>query len=95
MILLSCNLCDRLFAAHPTNAVCIFHFSAKSQQWTPYFSLAGGLVTEIGGLLSHGAVVAREYELPCVVNVTSATDLFTTGSLIRLDASTGTVTVLG
>ena len=53
------------------------------------------MVTEIGGLLSHGAVVAREYELPCVVNVTGATDLFTTGSLIRLDASTGTVTVLG
>uniref|UniRef100_K1QPR0 Putative phosphoenolpyruvate synthase n=1 Tax=Magallana gigas TaxID=29159 RepID=K1QPR0_MAGGI len=37
--------------------------------WTPYFPLLGGLVTEMGGLVSHGAVVAREFQLPCVVNL--------------------------
>lgn len=62
--------------------------------WTPYFSLASGLVTEIGGLLSHGAVVAREYGLPCVVNVTNACQLIVTGMYIRIEGSTGTITVL-
>ena len=52
--------------------------------WTPYFSLASGLITEIGGLLSHGAVVAREYGLPCVVNVKGATRVIKTGDTILL-----------
>ena len=47
--------------------------------WSPYFPLISGLVTEIGGLLSHGAVVAREYGLPCIVNVRKATSLLKTG----------------
>eukprot|EP00946_MAST-07B_sp_MAST-7B-sp1_P004674 g4674.t1 len=62
--------------------------------WTPYFSLAAGLVTEIGGLLSHGAVVAREYGLPCVVNIKNACDRFQTGSFIRIEGNTGSVIVL-
>ena len=62
--------------------------------WTPYFSLASGLVTEIGGLLSHGAVVAREYGLPCVVNVENACSRFRTGMLVRIEGKTGTVTVM-
>ena len=62
--------------------------------WTPYFSLASGLVTEIGGLLSHGAVVAREYGLPCVVNVENACSRFRTGMLVRVEGKTGTVTVM-
>lgn len=62
--------------------------------WTPYFSLASGLVTEIGGLLSHGAVVAREYGLPCVVNVDEACSRFRTGMMVKIEGSTGTVTVL-
>ncbi|XP_013383895.1 uncharacterized protein LOC106154170 [Lingula anatina] len=47
--------------------------------WSPYFPLISGLVTELGGLLSHGAVVAREYGLPCVVNIPKATHLFAIG----------------
>lgn len=47
--------------------------------WTPYFPLLGGLVTEMGGLVSHGAVVAREFQLPCVVNVPNATHLLQSG----------------
>lgn len=61
--------------------------------WTPYFSLASGLVTEMGGLLSHGAVVAREYGLPCVVNVTGACSTLQTGDHILLDATAGVVTL--
>lgn len=45
------------------------------------FPILKGLVTEIGGLLSHGAVVAREYSLPCVIAVENATNSFKTGMM--------------
>lgn len=60
--------------------------------WSPYFAALGGLVTEIGGLISHGAVIAREYGLPCLVGVDSATLHFTTGDLLLLDTTAGFVT---
>ena len=50
--------------------------------WSPYFSLITGLVTEIGGLISHGAVVAREYGIPCIVSVTDATTRIQNGTLL-------------
>jgi pyruvate,water dikinase len=62
--------------------------------WTPYFSLIGGLVTDLGSSVSHGAVIAREYGLPCVVNTRQATRFLHTGSRVRLDGDTGTVTLL-
>ncbi|MEH6635843.1 MAG: PEP/pyruvate-binding domain-containing protein [Halioglobus sp.] len=63
--------------------------------WTPYFSLIGGLVTDLGSSVSHGAVIAREYGLPCVVNARQATRLFHTGDRIRLDGDSGSVQLLG
>ncbi|PLW83750.1 pyruvate, water dikinase [Kineobactrum sediminis] len=62
--------------------------------WTPYFSLIGGLITDLGSSVSHGAVIAREYGLPCVVNTRQATRYFQTGDHIRLDGDTGSVTLL-
>ena len=59
--------------------------------WTPYFSLISGLVTDIGSAVSHGAVVAREYGLPAVVNTRTATRVFTTGDRITLDGESGIV----
>lgn len=59
--------------------------------WSPYFPILGGVVTEIGGLISHGAVVAREYGLPCIVAAAGATDFFTFGETITLDAKTGVI----
>ncbi|KAL5006743.1 hypothetical protein ScPMuIL_015549 [Solemya velum] len=59
--------------------------------WSPYFPLILGLVTELGGLVSHGAVVAREYGIPCVVSIPQVTDLFKTGDFVHLDGITGTV----
>ncbi len=59
--------------------------------WTPYFSLIGGLVTDLGSAVSHGAVIAREYGLPCVVNTRDGTRFFQSGDLIRLDGDKGTV----
>ncbi|KAK3592024.1 hypothetical protein CHS0354_031535 [Potamilus streckersoni] len=59
--------------------------------WSPYFPLISGLVTEMGGLISHGAVVAREYGLPCIVNVPQATHLIQSGDLVHIDCSLGLI----
>jgi phosphohistidine swiveling domain-containing protein len=62
--------------------------------WTPLFNLAGGIVIEEGGLLSHGAVVAREYGIPAVLRIEGATKFFHTGQRLRIDGSAGTVEIL-
>lgn len=62
--------------------------------WTPYFSLIAGLATDVGSAVSHGAVVAREYGLPAIVNLRTATKVVKTGDRIRLDADAGVLTVL-
>jgi len=62
--------------------------------WTPYFVAAAGVVVEQGGVLSHGSIVAREYGLPAVTNVASATRLIQTGDLLQVDGNSGRVTVL-
>jgi pyruvate,water dikinase len=59
--------------------------------WTPLFLTAGGLVMEMGGAMSHGAVVAREYGIPAVVGVPDATDRIATGQWITVDGSAGTI----
>jgi pyruvate,water dikinase len=61
--------------------------------WTPLFALAAAVVTDAGGLLSHSAVVAREYGIPCVVGTQSATTAIRTGDLITVDGDQGVVTV--
>ncbi|SFT80017.1 PEP/pyruvate-binding domain-containing protein [Arthrobacter sp. ov118] len=60
--------------------------------WTPLFLTAGGLVMEMGGPNSHGAVVAREYGIPAVVGVPDATSRIATGDHITVDGAAGTVT---
>ena len=57
--------------------------------WTPYFSLIAGLATDVGSAVSHGAVIAREYGLPAIVNLRTATKEFKTGERVRLDADKG------
>ncbi len=59
--------------------------------WTPLFLTAGGLVMEMGGAMSHGAVVAREYGIPAVVGVPDATERIATGQRITVDGSAGTI----
>ncbi len=61
--------------------------------WTPLFLTAAGLVMEMGGPTSHGAVVAREYGIPAVVGVHDATGTITSGQRITLDGSSGKVTL--
>ncbi|MFC6837907.1 PEP/pyruvate-binding domain-containing protein [Halomarina ordinaria] len=62
--------------------------------WTPLFLNAAGLVSEVGGRMSHGALVAREYGLPAVVSVPDATRRITTGQRVRVDGSTGRVELI-
>ncbi len=63
--------------------------------WTPLFLLAAGVVTELGGPLSHAAVVAREFGVPSVVNVEGATRAIRTGDLLRVNGGTGVVERVG
>ena len=62
--------------------------------WSPYFITAAGVVMEQGGILSHGSIVAREYGLPAVTNVLSATRVIRTGDLVQVDGNRGRVSVL-
>jgi len=59
--------------------------------WTPLFALAGGIVTQVGGILSHGAIVAREYGIPAVMAIHDATNLFQDGQRVTVDGNKGIV----
>ena len=67
---------------------------ATNPAWTPLFTLAVGVIVEIGGTLSHSSIVAREYGLPALANVKDATKLLQDGDRVRLDALNETVEVL-
>lgn len=62
--------------------------------WTPLFLSCQGLVTEVGGLMTHGAVIAREYGLPAVVGVVDATKLIKDGQKIRVNGTAGYIEIL-
>jgi len=62
--------------------------------WTPYFLTAAGVVMDMGGVLSHGAIIAREYGIPAVVNVGPATRAIHTGQQIEVNGNLGTIRIL-
>src|SRR5581483_2112878 len=59
--------------------------------WTPLFAIAGGVVTQVGGILSHGAIVAREYGIPAVMAVQNAVQLLRDGQRVTVDGTRGIV----
>jgi pyruvate,water dikinase len=65
---------------------------ATDPSWTPLFTLASGVIVEVGGMLSHASTIAREYGLPALANVKNATRILKTGDHVALDASGGRVT---
>ena len=67
---------------------------SSNPSWVPLFTIAGGLVTNTGGVLSHAAVVAREFALPAVVGTGDATTRITDGQTVELDGTTGLVRLL-
>ncbi|XP_043593465.1 putative phosphoenolpyruvate synthase [Bombus pyrosoma] len=84
----ACVITD-LSEAHTIQQGDILITHATDIAWSPYFPLLSGIVTELGGLISHGAVVAREYGLPCIVGAKRATQIFQTGDTVLLTADTG------
>jgi pyruvate, water dikinase len=68
---------------------------STSPAWAPIFSKIEATVTDVGGVMSHAAIVCREYGLPAVVGTGRATSQIETGQTIRVDGSEGVVTVLG
>jgi pyruvate,water dikinase len=59
--------------------------------WTPLFAVASGVITEVGGILSHGAIVAREYGIPAVMSIAKATQRIQNGQTIVVDGDRGCV----
>jgi pyruvate,water dikinase len=68
--------------------------SHTDPSWSPLFVSVAGLVTEVGGLMTHGAVIAREYGLPAVVGVEGATRLIRDGQRVRVHGAEGYVELL-
>ncbi|WP_459500545.1 phosphoenolpyruvate synthase [Bacillus sp. C1] len=68
--------------------------SFTDPSWTPLFVSIKGLVTEVGGLMTHGAVIAREYGLPAVVGVENATKIIKDGQMIRVNGTEGYIEIL-
>ncbi|MFW9992272.1 MAG: PEP/pyruvate-binding domain-containing protein [Candidatus Odinarchaeota archaeon] len=68
--------------------------TATDPSWTPLFLVAGGLILETGGFLQHGAVVAREHNIPAVVGVNQATIRLKTGQRIRVNGTTGQIEII-
>ncbi len=68
--------------------------SVTQPAWTPLFAVARAIVTEVGGMLSHSAVAAREFGIPAVVAVPGATRLLRDGQLVEVDGTAGTVRVI-
>jgi pyruvate,water dikinase len=64
---------------------------ATDPGWTPLFVNAAAVILEIGGALQHGALVAREYGLPCVAGVSGATTLWSDGTMVEVDGSAGII----
>lgn len=62
--------------------------------WTPLFAIAGGVVTDIGSMLSHSSIVSREFNVPSVVNTKDATQRINTGDMVVVDGDTGVVEVV-
>ena len=56
--------------------------------------VAGGLITEVGGMMTHGSVVAREYGIPAIVGVAQATSFFKNGQKIKMDGSSGKILII-
>ncbi|MBN2009052.1 hypothetical protein JW960_06885, partial [candidate division KSB1 bacterium] len=63
--------------------------------WTSVFAKAAGLVLEVGGVLSHASIVAREFRLPAVTNVSGATRQIRDGDYVEVDGQKGTISVIG
>lgn len=75
----------------PVNPGDILVARATDPGWTPLFVNAAAVILEVGGMLQHGALVAREYGKPCVAGVEGAVDLWPDGTVVEVDGGEGRV----
>jgi phosphohistidine swiveling domain-containing protein/phosphoglycolate phosphatase-like HAD superfamily hydrolase len=78
---------------HQMQPGCVLVAGITTPAWTPLFAMAVGVVTDVGGPLSHGSIVAREYGIPAVMGTGVATNRIRSGQRITVDGSAGTVTL--
>ncbi|MGK7883412.1 MAG: PEP-utilizing enzyme, partial [Crocosphaera sp.] len=62
--------------------------------WGPLIANAGGIIAEVGGALSHGAIIAREYGIPAVMNIDHATEILQEGQRVKIDGQQGIIELL-
>ena len=93
-IISSLQQSDRETGQNPIDSQTIIVVPYTDAGWSPLLARAGGLISEVGGRLSHGAIVAREYNIPAVMDVDNATKLFHDGQVVRLNGQTGTIEIL-
>jgi pyruvate,water dikinase len=68
---------------------------ATAPAWAPVFGRVRGIVSDVGGMMSHAAILCREYGIPAVLGTSSGTRRIATGDLVRVDGDRGTVQLLG
>lgn len=85
---------NTLYDSHKLEPGDIMVVGSLAPAWTPLFHKAGAVLADIGGVLSHAAVLAREYRIPCVVGFRIGTHLIKDGQLLEVDGDTGTVRFL-
>ncbi|MEO0410149.1 MAG: PEP-utilizing enzyme, partial [Cyanobacteria bacterium P01_A01_bin.135] len=85
---------DRLATPSQVDKETILVVPYTDAGWAPLLAQAGGIVAQVGGRLSHGAIIAREFSIPAVMNVTDATQRLQTGQRVQVDGQQGTVMVL-
>ncbi|MBW4516311.1 MAG: glycerol-3-phosphate acyltransferase [Timaviella obliquedivisa GSE-PSE-MK23-08B] len=78
----------------PINRETILVVPYTDSGWSPLLAQAGGLIAEVGGQLSHGAIVAREYGIPAVMNISHATQKLRNGQRVRIDGRSGTIYIV-
>lgn len=86
---------DLVWQADELQAGEILVTRSTDASWTPLFAIAGGIVTDIGSMLSHSSIVSREFGVPAVVNTKIATQRIRTGDLVTVDGDAGVVDVVG
>ncbi len=90
----ACRVCRTLADATEVRPGEVLVVQSTGPAWTSLFAYVGAVVMETGGTLSHGAVVAREYEVPAVSGIANATALLRTGQIVEVDGNDGVVRVL-
>ena len=88
------QISEKKFAIYSEKAGDILVAPFTDPGWTPLFINAGGLITEVGGAMTHGSIVAREYGIPAIVGVQNATNVLQSGQRVRVNGNRGVIEIL-